>query len=226
MARQAIAVSAVVAVAAYLVASSALTAGAFESKLTNAEIRTAENAGLELARKHDGFPVSQYAILARPDALSLVPGEGSVDAIIVGTPYERVSYASYLAAFQDQTPSVTDLQSAATPYTVDFIVVAHSAGHGAGEQSFLTRFSGPTLDVPGIGRLKPISKTVFGPTLDFYNLPNERRVPRWLGYDSYRFDLRELPGRTVDISRLKAILRISDPYGRRYSEPVDLSRLR
>jgi hypothetical protein len=209
-----------------LIALSASTAAAFEATLTSAEIRIAETAGLELAHSHNGFPVSQYAIYSRPDALTLATGEGSVDAIIMGTPYERVCYASYVAAFQGQTPSATDLQSAASPFTVDVIVIAHSAGQDANEQKFLSRFSDPTLHVGGVGSLKPISKSAFGPTIDFYNLANKKRVLRWVGFNSYRFDLRALALSGTDVARLKAKMTISDPYGRRYSEPFDLAKMR
>jgi hypothetical protein len=215
-----------IAVAAMLIASSASTGAAFEPQLSNAEMRVAEKAGFELAAGHNGFPVSKYSVFARPDALSIAPGDGSVDAIIVATPYERVSYASYVAAFQGQAPSATDLQSAATPYTIDVIVVGHSAGQDSDEQKFLAGFSGPILNVRGFGAMKPLSKTAFGPTIDFYNLANKRHVLRWLGYNLYRFDLRPLTVRGIAIAGLKATLRITDPYGRRYAELVDLSKLK
>ncbi|HEY5094871.1 MAG TPA: hypothetical protein VII69_07155 [Candidatus Eremiobacteraceae bacterium] len=215
-----------IAVAAMLIASSASMAAGFEPKLSNADLLAAEKAGFESAAGHNGFPVSMYTVFARPDALTIAPGDGSVDAIIVGTPYERVSYASYVAAFQGHAPTATDLQGAATPYSIDVVVVGHSAGKDADEQNFLTKYSGPILDVRGFGTLRPISKSIFGPTIDFYNLANKSHVLRWLGYNAYRFDLRPLTKRGSDIAGLKATLRITDPYGRSYTEPVDLSKFR
>ena len=203
----------------------ALPAAAFEPKLTSGEIQNAEQAGIALARAHQGFPVASYAIFSTPNALTLEQGQGSVDAIAVSTPYQRVLYESYLAAFQGGVPSTEALRRAAEPFTLDFVVIAHSSGQDANEQQFLTRFSNPIVKIQGDGTRRAVSKTSFGPTIDFFNFENKKRVLRWIGYDTYRFDLHSMRG-IVSIARLKGTFSISDPLGHRYAGRFDLSGLK
>ncbi len=47
---------------------------------------------------------------------------------------------------------------------------------------------------------------------------------RWLGYVDYRFDLTKLD-RERDLATLRGTFSVTDPYGRRYRQPFDLTRL-
>ncbi len=203
-----------------LVAAPAL---AFSPVLTPAETQAAIEQGRGAAAAHLGYDAAGYLLYSVPNTLLLAPGQGSVDAVIVGTPFERVTYASYLAAFQDSTASSDAVATAAAPDTVDFVVFAHSADPK--DQAFLRRFRSASVTVAG-HVLPSASQTVFGPAEDFYTTSQGKRVPRWLGYGSFRFDLRTLATAGVDISRLKGTFGVIDPYGRHYSFAFDLSKYR
>ena len=76
---------------------------AFDASLSHAQVSQAVQAGQHEAQstKH-GFTVKQYVLFGVKDPLSITPGEGEVDAVIVGTPREMLRYRSYLASFQNE----------------------------------------------------------------------------------------------------------------------------
>ena len=196
-------------------------ARAFTPELTSAQSQAAVAQGRAAAAAHLGYQVSGYLLYSVGDALVVAPGQGSVDAIVVGTPFERVTFASYLAAFQDSAPSADAIAAAESPGTVDFIVFAHSAD--SKDQAFLRHFRSPRLIAAG-RTLHPSGTSGFGPAEDFYTTPKGQRVPRWLGYESFRFDLRSLAAAGLDIARAKGTFSFVDPYGRHYSLPFDLGK--
>ena len=196
---------------------------AFSPALTSDELHQALADGRSEAASRAGYPVTAYTLYAVPDALVIAPGKGSIDAIIVGTPFERVRYAGYLAAFQDSTPSPTAVEEAAAPESVDFVVFAHG---GAGDgQTFLQHFHAAIVEAAGRS-LYPEGTTTFGPTEDFFTTTKGNRVFRWLGYDSYRFDFRSLADAGVDLARLRGTFHVTDEYGRRSGYAFDLSKYR
>jgi len=196
---------------------------AFSPILTATDTQAALAEGQAAAATHLGYPVAGYILYAVPDALLIGPGQGSIDAIVVGTPFERVRYASYLAAFQNAQAAGSAVAAAAAPDTVDFIVFAHSGARG--DQGFLQRFHAVALEAHG-HTLQPAGMTTFGPADDFFTTSQGKRVIRWLGYDTFRFDLRALALAGIDVARLTGRLNIVDPYGRRYDVAFDLSKYR
>lgn len=196
----------------------------FEPVLSPIERQTALDEGKKIALAHNGYSVTGYTVYAVPDALAITPGEGAIDAVVVGTPFERVKYASYVAHFQSQEPLPSDVAAATTSNEIDFVVFAHSSGKQ--NQSFLSHFTAVSLDIPGRARLAPVSKSSFGPAIGFYNVVGKGREERWLGYDTYAFDLGPLKRQGVDIARLVGRFRVTDPYGRTYSFVFDLSKYR
>ena len=194
---------------------------AFSPTLTSAESQKAIEEGRSEVASHAGYPVAEYTLYAVPNALVIAPGQGSIDAIVVGTPFERVRYASYLAAFQGLRPDRSAVANAAESESVDFVVFAHGGAHD--DQRFLQRFHAASLEAARRS-LQPERTTTFGPTEEFFTTTGGNRVFRWLGYDSYRFDLRALAGAGVDIARLRGSFRITDPYGRRSAYAFDLSK--
>jgi len=198
-------------------------ARAFSPALTAAETQAAVAQGRGAAAAHLGYDAGSYLLYSAPDTLLLAPGQGSIDAVVVGTPFERVTYASYLAAFQESKISAEAIVAAAVPDTIDFVVFAHSGNPK--DQTFLHRFR--SAGVTAASRVLPASSTtLFGPAEDFYTTSEGKRVPRWLGYESFRFDLRALAAAGVDISHLKGTFAVVDPYGRHYSFAFDLSKYR
>lgn len=168
------------------------------------------------ARAHRGLPESAYVVYSTSDALAAPPHAGAIDAIIVGTPFERVRFASFEAAFDGRAATASDLDAAATPNTVDVIVFAHS--RDPLDQKFLHRFEKPALEVLGRSR-RITSTTLVGPTQDFFNTPAGRQL-LWLGSVDYRFDLHG-----VDPAS-HARFRVSDPYGKAYDVPIALAKYR
>jgi hypothetical protein len=196
---------------------------AFSPVLTATQTQAAIAQGRSAAAAHLGYELSGYLVYSVGDALVIVPGQGSVDAVVVGTPFERVAFASYVAAFQGSGPSSDAIANAAESNTIDFIVFAHSAD--AKDQAFLRHFKSAELAAAD-KLLQPSGTSFFGPAEDFYSTPHGARVPRWLGYESFRFDLRSLAATGVDIAHLKGTFSIIDPYSRRYAFPFDLSKYR
>ncbi len=199
-------------------------ASGFEPVLSPIERQAAIDAGKSDALAHSGYSVRSYTVYAVPDALAITPGEGAIDAVVVGTPFERVKYASYVAHFQGQAPSSKDVDVAATPNEIEFVVFAHSSGKL--DAAFLSHFTSVSLSIPGRAPLAPIARSTFGPTVDFYNVVGRGRDERWLGYDTFEFDLRSLKSQGADIARLAGTFVIVDPSGHKYSLPFNLSKYR
>jgi hypothetical protein len=196
---------------------------AFSPKLTSAEIQKALADGRSESASRAGYPVTAYTLYAVPNALVIAPGRGAIDAVVVGTPFERVRYASYLAAFQGSHVSQSAIAEAASPESVDFVVFAHSGAQD--DQTFLKRFH--AAQVEAVGRtLRPARTTTFGPSQDFFTTTQGNRVFRWLGYNTYRFDLRTLGSAGLDIARLRGTFRVVDPHGRQSAYAFDLSKYR
>ncbi len=196
---------------------------AFDATLTSAERQAAVRAGKAFALAHQGYPVSSYVIYSVPDALTIPPGGGSVDGVVVATPFERVRYASYLAFTQNSAPGAVDIVRAAAADEVDFLIFAHSSANL--DRTFLAKFGEATLLSAHDVRLAPFTQTSFGPALDFYNVAGKGRQPRWVGYETIRFDLGPLRTRGIDASRFRGALNFVDPYGRAYSLKFDLSQV-
>jgi hypothetical protein len=209
---------------AIVMAVSASSASAFETSLSSADVQAAKTDGINLGREHQGYPMADYAIYAVANSLILLPSEGSIDAVVLATPYERVCYAAYLQTFQDLPVTQSDLSQAERPYMVDFIVFAHSAT--GSDAHFLTRFSKPRITIERFGSLLPVWTSSFGPALDFYTIPGLKRVLRFLGYNTYRFDLRSLAQRGADVSSLSGTFSLTDPYGRSYDWNFALGKYR
>jgi hypothetical protein len=198
-------------------------ASAYRSTLTPADMKAAVAAGAGMAAKHAGYSAQEYIAFAVRDALVLEPGEGSIDAVVVGTPFERVRYAAYLSAFEGDAPASSETSAAADPDYLDFIVFAHSSAKD--DQDFLRRFGPVTLRIGGL-TLRPASMSTFGPAEDFFTVRGGARELRMLGYATFRFAVSGTAGSPRDIPRSTGKLVIVDPYGRRYDIEIDLAKYR
>ncbi len=196
-------------------------AAALTPVLSTNEITEAVAAGAALAKAGHGYPMSQYKLFAVKDTLSILPGQGALDAIVVATPYERLRYESYLNGYQHKAMSAHDIAGnlKGHAHSVEFIMFVHSAdsekrdflGHIGAANVVLA--NGKTLGAPVYDR--------FGPTLDFYNVVGRGRELRWIGYVGARFALTG-----ADAGGMHGTLSFSDDEGKRYHFPFDLSRYR
>lgn len=197
-------------------ASAPLGAAAYVQSLSPAQVSSATAIGRAAAKSHDGLSAQAYTAFATSDALDAAPHAGSIDAIIVGTPFERVEYAAYVAAFEGRRATADEISGASTAHTLDIVVFAHS--RDPLDQGFLRRFRGATL-VVGHMKRNPASTSTPAPAKDFFNTPSGRQL-LWLGSMSFRFDTYGVAADAV----IK--FAVTDPYGRAYDIRIDLSKYR
>ena len=205
---------AVVSVAA--AAAMAAPAMAYVPLLSADLVRQASSAGRAAALAHHGLPAGAYVAYHTRDALAVSAGEGSIDTIVVGTPYERVLFLSYVDAFQGTTATPDEMRSAQADDTIDVIVFAHS--RDPVDQSFLRRFKDATFAVAG-ATLHPLKTSVIGPSKDFFSTPDGREL-LWLGATSFRFGIARSDAQSP------ARFSVTDPYGRKDLVRLDLRSYR
>ncbi|MEJ2665502.1 MAG: hypothetical protein P8Z81_00115 [Deinococcales bacterium] len=207
------------------------TALAFSPTLSSAQVTSAVKQGQSLVSPKHGYPWKHYLLKQFDGGIDLTKSQmnAEIDAIAVGTPYERVRYQSYIDTYQGSPLTTKDANALASRYasTVQFIVFAHSPAVGAKYQDFLTKFGHATLDIQGGGTLEAAKQGTFGPARDFYDVTSGKgSVPEpkflWLGYVSYRFNLRPLAKQGTNVSNLKGTLTFTDSQGQKTSLTVDL----
>jgi hypothetical protein len=169
-------------------------APAFTPVLAPGDFNEARTAGAQQAdSKTHGYVVKDYVLYDTRQPLTIPPGAGEVEAVIVGTPFERLRYASYLASLQGKP--MTPQQSAALARELDesvhFVVFAHSPGVTEADRSFLERYTQVVFTLDTGESLAPLDSRVFGPARDFYIVPGSGRERRWLGTVTWKFSHRQ-----------------------------------
>ena len=202
----------------------ASVAFAFDAQLSQQEVQEAVQAGRQLVSPSSGYKVQDWVLYDVKDPYAIQPGQGDVEAVIVGTPFERLRYQSYLQAYQNKTFSADEAQQKATDLadTVTFVVFAHSQGASEQYRDFLDGFSGAQLQVSG-QTLQPAQVETFGPAQDFYNVAGKAAEFRFLGTANFRFDLS---GFGDNPGTLQGTFSFTAPSGKPYSFDVDLSNFR
>lgn len=209
-----------------LAAAWAQPSSGFAPTLSRAQITAAMQAGQALFREGRGYQAPHHVLFAGHDTLRIQKGQGPVEAIIVGTPYERVKYASYLQAFQGRGVSLPWAQSIAQrdANLVQFVVFAH--GDSARDRNFLRRFSDGRLQLGRFTELTSPAPTTFGPALDFYNVDGSGRQFRWLGSATFRFNLSSLIAHGFNAAHTAGTFSFTDSDGVSRHYRVDLTRYR
>lgn len=207
------------------------TALAFSPTLSSAQVTSAVKQGQSLVSPKHGYPWKRYLVKQFDGGIDLTTSQmnAEIDAVVVGTPYERVRYQSYIDKYQGSPLTTKDANTLASQYanTVQFIVFAHSPAVGAKYQDFLTKFGQATLAIQGGGTLKATKQGTYGPARDFYDVTSGKgSVPEpkflWLGYVSYRFNLQSLAKQGTNVSKLKGTLTFTDSQGQKTSLTVNL----
>ncbi|PZA07575.1 hypothetical protein DNA98_08140 [Meiothermus sp. Pnk-1] len=193
----------------------------------------------------NGYIISDYLLKEYNDGVSLKPGAGEVDAIIVATPYERVRYFGYLESLQRKPITDAALNAVIeryknkltfvifthSPYTVDQEVEQWTKAYGSNkitdeegetrQRSYLDEYQEATLELGGKTYIaKP---DVDGPYTDIFSIQGSRPQSRFLGLISYSFDLSELAanGKISGVGKLS----FKDSQGKTtYSETIDLGK--
>ncbi|MCL6525954.1 MAG: hypothetical protein K6T57_03640 [Thermaceae bacterium] len=198
---------------------------AFSPLLTPAQIQAALEQGQQMVQPNQGYLWKGYVLKEYSNGLDLVPTSPEVDAVVVGTPYERLRFKSYRSTYEGTPLTLAQAEGYARQYgnQLEFMVFAHSMSPEPKDQGFLERFSSATLRIPGHGTLHPSQTDRFGPAQDFYNIQGRGHEFRWLGYVSYTFDLSALARRGLELANLKATLTFKDASGKLYTLPVNLA---
>lgn len=218
---------------------------AFQAALTVEEVRKALDEGRAMNTPRNGYILSDYLLKEYNDGVSLKPGDGEVDAIIVATPYERVRYFGYLEALQRRPVTEAALNAVVERYRnkITFVVFTHSPytvdqeveqwvrayGNarvqdeegGTRQRSYLDEYKEATLEVGG--KTYTAKPHVDGPYTDIFSVQGSRPQSRFLGLISYSFDLSELvrDGKVAG----GGTLRFADSQGKAvYTEAVDLGK--
>ena len=200
---------------------------AFTPELSQEDVQAAVDSGNAMISPEHGYTVKDYVLFDVPDPLVITPDEGEVEAVVVGTPFERLQYASYLSHYQGPALTPEEAQQKADDLnnTVHFIAFAHAPSGEEKYRDFLSAFGPATLTTADT-TLSATDVTTFGPAKDAYTIQGKQTEFLWLGYVDYTFDLAPLAAQGVDISALQGTLAFSDSSGRKYSFEVDLSKYR
>ena len=202
-------------------------AAAFDPHLPPSEVQRAVAAGKQMATPSSGYKVQDWVLFDVKDPFTIGPNQGTVEAVIVGTPFERLRYASYLAAFQGTPlkPKEAQQKAAALDDTVSFIVFAHAPGTGDQYRNFLQSFRAARLNVKGAKGpiLKSVHTEIVGPAQDFYNVPGKAAEFRYLGSVAFKFNLGQLGRKGASA---KAAFSFTDSTGQTYHFPVTLGQYR
>lgn len=166
----------------------------FTGSLSRAQITAAVRSGVTLVRQGRGYQAPGYLLFAERNTLGIRNGDSPVEAILVGTPYERLRYASYLAAFQGQSIGRlwADGLAHRNENVLQFIVFTHS--NTSRDRNFLERISKGRLQLGRYVLTPSKAPEIFGPALDYYQVDGSGRQFRWLGSVTFRFDLSRLQG--------------------------------
>ncbi|GMA16514.1 hypothetical protein E5F05_13840 [Deinococcus metallilatus] len=200
-----------------LIAGSAL---AYVPALNASLLQSAFDEGQRLAENRDsGYPLKPYTLYVVADTLKLEPQNGAVDAVTIGTPYERTRYESFLSKYGEDpiTPQQARQRAELPDYGVDFIVFAH--GLKPEDQNFLNRFGPARLRLGGV-TLRPVATTKSGASISSYPRTVGEPGLRFTGTVTYRFQLPK------NLTAAKGTLSFTDPSGKAFNIPVNLTLYR
>lgn len=178
--------------------------------------------GQALADKRQGYPVKDYIIYSVPDAYTLQPGEGSVEAVQIATPLERTRWGSYFLAIQNKpvTPDSVGQQVKLSDGNVAVIIYAHSQGGEDKDKTFLQEFKNIRLTLNG-QTLRPTGVESSGPSRNNYRGAQGQVEFLWSGNLTARFDLS---GLGEGAASAQGHLTFTDATGKSHSLPVALGK--
>jgi hypothetical protein len=167
----------------------ALPAMAVQTSLTSPAVSAALDAGRNMANQHGGYTIAPYLLFSVPDAVLILDDNATVEAVQLGTPFERLRFEAYREQMMRTPFNADDVATFDEQHAnrIDFIVYAHS--RTADDRAFLGRFGGGTLtqaDGTTIATAQ-ISRSVA--VIDTYTKPGGVVVNRFLGQVTYRFVL-------------------------------------
>ena len=167
--------------------------------------------GRAVAAANNGYDAREYLLYAVPDARDVLPNQGSVDAVVLLTPIERLRHAAYLQATSD----VTVAKSLFVPYEIGLRVFAH--GTDSGDGALTQHFQDATLRIGT--RMLPAARIERSPTsigrYPFAARDRERSV----GTVTYWFDATAIP----ELAEATALLSFRDAEGKAFELDVNFA---
>lgn len=167
----------------------ALPAMAVQTSLTPPAVSAALDAGRKMANQHGGYTIAPYLLFSVADAVLISDDKATVEAVQLGTPFERLRFEAYREQMMRTPFNADDVATFDEQHAnrLDFIVYAHSRTDA--DRGFLDRFGGGTLrqaDGTTVATAQ-ISRTPA--VVDTYTKPGGVVVNRFLGQVTYRFVL-------------------------------------
>ena len=212
-----------------------------DATLSPVAVRQAVQAGMTMRSPRNGYIWAPYVLHEYTNGIRIDPKTPLVDAVTVATPYERVRYNSYLAAFQGKSLSTAEAaqvaRSSANHLTI--LLYTHSpisvqAELEAWQQTYVKHGNDQEVQRTYLDDFKPATLTVNGHTFtstlkiegpyqDSFSTQGKPEF-RYLGVISYVFNLSPLVhnGRVTGVGEL----RFKDPTGRSYAQRIDLANYR
>ena len=200
-------------------------ASALEPTLSPAAVNDALDAGHRMAGARGGYDIAPYLLFTVPDAVLIAADDPGIEAVQLGTPFERLRFEAYREAAMRTPFNTSDVATFDDQHAgrVDFIVYAHSRDDK--DRAFLGRFGGGTLlrtDGTPVASAQ-LSRTV--PVPDTYTERGGGVVTRYLGQVTYRFTIA---GDSTATAALAAPLTFAftDDRGADHRIPVTLANFR
>ena len=193
---------------------------AIESPLSAASVGEAFTQGVKLGMREDqAYPLAPNAIYHTADTLRLEAANGDVDAVVIGTPWERTRFQGYLATIGgDKITAAQARERALLPDgSVAVLIFAH--GSKPDDQDFISGFTGATLRL-GAATLRPIESRRSGTSGSQYPDTPGEIGERFTGTVTYIFRLA--PAQLMSSGTLS----FTDPTGKVFHLPVKLSAYR
>ena len=174
---------------ALILALMALPARAIELSLSADAVAAAIGDGRAMAARGEGYTIGEYVLFGVDDAFHITGDDQTIEAVAVGTPFERLRFHAYLLAHEGRPNSDADTAQFLTAHrsTSELVVFVHS--RSVADREFMQHFGAGTLDAGGELRAAEVSST--DPVLDSYYRLDGSVLKRWLGVVTYRFDLRD-----------------------------------
>jgi len=224
-----------------LAGASGGTAFAMDAALNASQLRQAIRAGTSMVSPTNGYIAGSYVLHEYTNGIRIDPTSPLVDALTIGTPYERVRYYSYLEGFQKKPVVQANARKVARENAnrLTIITFTHSPDsveaeleawqqtyvkHGADkpvQRTYLDDFKPAILTLNG----KSVTSTINiqGPFQDSFSVKGNPDF-RYIGVIYFQFDLSAFvkAGRVTGMAQLQ----FKDPKGRNYTQQIDLSRYR
>lgn len=195
-------------------------AWAVESPLSAASVQAAFSQGMSLGQKADqAYPLAPNAVYHTADTLRLEVANGDVDAVVIGTPWERTRYQGYLATIGGEKISQGEARTRAKLPDGSVAVLIFAHGAKPEDQDFISGFRGVSLKLGGKAVLPAESRRSGTSASQYPDTPGEIGE-RFTGTVTYVFRL------TPAQLKESGTLHFTDPTDKVFSLPIDLALYR